>query len=127
MREALPPVVRAVRDLGAQPVWLTDPMHGNTFTSSTGHKTRRFDDVVDEVRGFFEVHGALGTVPGGLHVELSGNDVTECVGGVVPVLENDLGVRYESPCDPRLNRNQSLELALLVAQMISDDPTLGGV
>lgn len=126
VREALPPMVQAVRDLGAQPVWLTDPMHGNTFTSSTGHKTRRFDDVVDEVRGFFEVHGALGTVPGGLHVELSGNDVTECVGGVVPVLEHDLGVRYESPCDPRLNRNQSLELALLVAQMISDDPTLGG-
>ncbi|WP_462417379.1 class II 3-deoxy-7-phosphoheptulonate synthase [Kytococcus sp. Marseille-QA3725] len=126
IRESLPPLVEAVRGLGAQPLWLTDPMHGNTFTGSTGYKTRRFDDVVDEVRGFFEVHGQLGTVPGGLHVELSGSDVTECIGGVVPVLEEDLGARYESPCDPRLNRNQSLELALLVAQMIGDDPTLGG-
>ncbi|SNC60690.1 3-deoxy-D-arabinoheptulosonate-7-phosphate synthase [Kytococcus aerolatus] len=127
IREALPPIVEAVQALGAAPLWLTDPMHGNTFTSASGHKTRHFDDVVDEVRGFFEVHGALGTVPGGVHVELSGNDVTECIGGVVPVLEGDLGQRYESPCDPRLNRNQSLELALLVAQMLRESDPTGGV
>ncbi|MFC0360379.1 class II 3-deoxy-7-phosphoheptulonate synthase [Kytococcus schroeteri] len=126
IREVLPEVVEAVKAMGAHPLWLTDPMHGNTFTSASGHKTRRFDDIVDEVQGFFEVHGAAGTVPGGLHVELSGSDVTECIGGVVPVLEDDLGQRYESPCDPRLNRNQSLELSLRVAQMITDDPTLGG-
>jgi 3-deoxy-7-phosphoheptulonate synthase len=93
-------------------------MHGNTFEASTGHKTRRFGDVIDEVQGFFDVHRALGTWPGGLHVELTGDDVTECIGGGEELLETGLAARYESVCDPRLNRVQSLELAFLVAEML---------
>ena len=91
---------------------------GNTFEASSGYKTRRFDDVIDEVQGFFDVHRSLGTWPGGVHVELTGDDVTECVGGGEALLEADLGGRYESVCDPRLNRVQSLELAFLVAEML---------
>ena len=94
-------------------------MHGNTFESPTGYKTRRLDDVVDEVRGFFEVHEALGTWPGGIHVELTGDDVTECLGGSVEIAEADLATRYETACDPRLNHQQSLELAFLVAEMLA--------
>ena len=93
-------------------------MHGNTFEASSGYKTRRFDDVIDEVQGFFDVHRSLGTWPGGVHVELTGDDVTECVGGGEELAEIDLGSRYESVCDPRLNRVQSLELAFLVAEML---------
>jgi 3-deoxy-7-phosphoheptulonate synthase len=120
IREALPPIVTAVRDSGIPVVWVCDPMHGNTREATTGHKTRVFDDVVDEVKGFFEVHHALGTVPGGMHIELTGDDVTECVGGTGGVLESDLGDRYETACDPRLNREQSLELSFLVADMLLD-------
>jgi 3-deoxy-7-phosphoheptulonate synthase len=116
IREALPPVVEAVRDAGAQVVWVTDPMHGNTVTSQNGYKTRRFDDVMDEVRGFFEVHRSLGTVPGGLHVEMTGDDVAECLGGADPIREEQFDELYESVCDPRLNHAQSLELAFLVAE-----------
>jgi 3-deoxy-7-phosphoheptulonate synthase len=119
VREALPPIVERVTDAGASVTWICDPMHGNTFASTTGFKTRNFDDVVDEVRGFFEVHQALGTVPGGIHVELTGNDVTECLGGSEKILDADLEKRYESVCDPRLNHQQSLELAFLVAEMLS--------
>jgi len=119
IREALPPIVERLKAEGAAPVWITDPMHGNTFESASGFKTRRLDDIVDEVRGFFEVHEAAGTVPGGLHVELTGNDVTECLGGSVEVRDEDLESRYESACDPRLNHQQSLELAYLVAEMLS--------
>ena len=90
-------------------------MHGNTVTSPNGYKTRSFDDVIDEVRGFFEVHRALGTFPGGIHVELTGDDVTECLGGAEPIDRGVPGTRYESLCDPRLNHMQSLELAFLVA------------
>lgn len=118
IREALPPIVAAVRDSGIPVVWVCDPMHGNTREATTGHKTRVFDDVVDEVKGFFEVHHSLGTVPGGMHIELTGDDVTECVGGTGGVLESDLGDRYETACDPRLNREQSLELSFLVADML---------
>jgi 3-deoxy-7-phosphoheptulonate synthase len=96
-------------------------MHGNTFESSSGYKTRDFEDVVEEVRGFFEVHQALGTVPGGIHVELTGNDVTECIGGAEKILDADLTKRYETVCDPRLNHQQSLELAFLVAEMLARD------
>jgi 3-deoxy-7-phosphoheptulonate synthase len=109
-------VVEAVRDAGAQVVWVTDPMHGNTVTSQNGYKTRRFDDVMDEVRGFFEVHRSLGTVPGGLHVEMTGDDVAECLGGADPIREEQFDELYESVCDPRLNHAQSLELAFLVAE-----------
>jgi 3-deoxy-7-phosphoheptulonate synthase len=118
VREVLPVIVAAVRDSGIPVVWVCDPMHGNTREATTGHKTRVFDDVVDEVKGFFEVHHALGTVPGGIHIELTGDDVTECVGGTGGVLESDLGDRYETACDPRLNREQSLELSFLVADML---------
>ncbi|MDQ0307848.1 MULTISPECIES: class II 3-deoxy-7-phosphoheptulonate synthase [Kitasatospora] len=117
IRDHLPTLVEKVTASGAQPVWICDPMHGNTFEASSGHKTRRFDDVLDEVKGFFEVHRALGTHPGGIHVELTGDDVTECVGGGDEVLVDDLHQRYETACDPRLNRSQSLDLAFLVAEM----------
>ncbi len=117
VRDNLPTLVEKVTASGAQPVWICDPMHGNTFEAATGHKTRRFDDVLDEVKGFFEVHRALGTHPGGIHVELTGDDVTECVGGGDEVMVDDLHQRYETACDPRLNRSQSLDLAFLVAEM----------
>ena len=116
IRDALPPLLEAVRDSGATPLWVTDPMHGNGITTPTGYKTRRFDDVVDEVRGFFEAHRAVGTFPGGIHVELTGDDVTECLGGSEHIDEATLATRYESLCDPRLNHMQSLELAFLVAE-----------
>ncbi|WP_144796754.1 class II 3-deoxy-7-phosphoheptulonate synthase [Microbacterium paludicola] len=116
IRDALPPLLEAVRDSGATPLWVTDPMHGNGITTPTGYKTRRFDDVVDEVRGFFEAHRAVGTFPGGIHVELTGDDVTECLGGSEQIDEQGLATRYESLCDPRLNHMQSLELAFLVAE-----------
>ena len=116
IRDALPPLLEAVRDSGATPLWVTDPMHGNGITTPTGYKTRRFDDVVDEVRGFFEAHRAVGTFPGGIHVELTGDDVTECLGGSEMIDEKTLATRYESLCDPRLNHMQSLELAFLVAE-----------
>jgi len=116
IREALPPLLEAVKASGAQPLWVTDPMHGNGFSTPTGFKTRRFDDVVDEVRGFFEAHRAVGTHPGGIHVELTGDDVTECLGGSEEIDEAGLATRYESLCDPRLNHMQSLELAFLVAE-----------
>ena len=116
IRDALPPLLQAIKDSGATPLWVTDPMHGNGITTSTGYKTRRFDDVVDEVRGFFEAHRAVGTFPGGIHVELTGDDVTECLGGSEHIDEASLATRYESLCDPRLNHMQSLELAFLVAE-----------
>lgn len=120
IREALPPIIERVTESGAVVTWICDPMHGNTFSSASGFKTRHFDDVVDEVRGFFDVHRSLGTVPGGIHVELTGNDVTECLGGSEEILDADLEKRYESLCDPRLNHQQSLELAFLVAEMLSE-------
>lgn len=115
VREVLPEVIRGVESTGRKVAWVCDPMHGNTFEAANGFKTRSFDDVVEEVRGFFDVHDDLGTWPGGLHVELTGTDVTECVGGSLRLEEADLASRYETVCDPRLNRNQSLELAFTVA------------
>jgi 3-deoxy-7-phosphoheptulonate synthase len=119
VRDALPPLLEHVKTLDANPLWITDPMHGNGVTTPTGYKTRRFDDIVDEVRGFFEAHRAVGTHPGGLHVELTGDDVTECLGGSEHIDEATLATRYESLCDPRLNHMQSLELAFLVAEELS--------
>ncbi|MBQ9915631.1 class II 3-deoxy-7-phosphoheptulonate synthase [Microbacterium sp. NPDC016588] len=120
IRDALPPLLEAVRASGATPLWVTDPMHGNGITTPTGYKTRRFDDVVDEVRGFFEAHRSVGTHPGGIHVELTGDDVTECLGGSEQIDEATLATRYESLCDPRLNHRQSLELAFLVAEELEN-------
>jgi 3-deoxy-7-phosphoheptulonate synthase len=119
VRDALPPLLDAVKALDANPLWITDPMHGNGLTTPTGYKTRRFDDIVDEVKGFFEAHRAAGTYPGGIHIELTGDDVTECLGGSEQIDEADLATRYESLCDPRLNHMQSLELAFLVAEELS--------
>ncbi len=118
IRDELPKLVEAVRDSGASPLWITDPMHGNGITTANGYKSRRFDDVMDEVQGFFEVHRDLGTHPGGLHVELTGDDVAECLGGSEQIDEATLEMRYESVCDPRLNHMQSLELAFLVAEQL---------
>jgi 3-deoxy-7-phosphoheptulonate synthase len=118
IRDGLPDLVEKVTASGVEVAWVCDPMHGNTFEASSGYKTRRFDDVIDEVQGFFDVHRSLGTWPGGVHVELTGDDVTECVGGGEELAEVDLSHRYESVCDPRLNRVQSLELAFLVAEML---------
>jgi 3-deoxy-7-phosphoheptulonate synthase len=117
VRDALPPLVEKVTASGAQVAWICDPMHGNTFEAESGYKTRRFDDVVDEVAGFFDVHRALGTHPGGVHLEFTGDDVTECVGGGHEIVEDDLHQRYETACDPRLNRSQALDLAFMVAEM----------
>jgi 3-deoxy-7-phosphoheptulonate synthase len=120
IRQALPALVDGVTKSGAQVLWVCDPMHGNTFESKNGYKTRNFEDVLDEVRGFFEVHKKLGTHPGGIHIELTGDDVTECLGGGNQVSEKDLESRYETACDPRLNHSQSLELSFLVAEMLRD-------
>lgn len=116
VRDVLPTLLETVKASDATPVWVSDPMHGNGLTTPTGHKTRRFDDVVDEVKGFFEAHRMVGTNPGGIHIELTGDDVTECLGGSEQIDESALATRYESLCDPRLNHMQSLELAFLVAE-----------
>jgi 3-deoxy-7-phosphoheptulonate synthase len=115
IRQVLPPLVEKVAASGAAVVWVCDPMHGNTVEAAGGQKTRYFDDVLDEVAGFFEVHRGLGTHPGGIHIEFTGDDVTECIGGGQHIAESDLSRRYETACDPRLNRGQSLDLAFRVA------------
>jgi 3-deoxy-7-phosphoheptulonate synthase len=117
IRDALPPLVQKVTENGAPVAWVCDPMHGNTFEAPSGHKTRRLNDVINEVAGFFEVHRSLGTHPGGIHIEFTGDDVTECVGGAQEIAEDDLHQRYETACDPRLNRQQSLDLAFMVAEL----------
>ena len=114
----LPDIVRGVRERGLTVVWSCDPMHGNTFVSETGYKTRRFDDVLAELRAFFAIHHAEGSIPGGVHIELTGEDVTECLGGAQDIADMDLAYRYETACDPRLNNQQSLELAFQVAEML---------
>jgi 3-deoxy-7-phosphoheptulonate synthase len=116
--EALPPLLNAVRESGHPVVWACDPMHGNTFTAPSGRKTRHFDAVIAEIAGFFAAHRAAGTWPGGVHIELTGDDVTECLGGAEEILDADLGTRYETMCDPRLNGRQSLDLAFRVAELL---------
>jgi 3-deoxy-7-phosphoheptulonate synthase len=118
VRDHLPPIVEAVSRTGHRVVWQCDPMHGNTEESPSGHKTRHFDRIMDEVEGFFEVHQRMGTHPGGIHVEHTGEDVTECLGGAEMITHDELGSRYETACDPRLNTQQSLELAFLVVEML---------
>jgi 3-deoxy-7-phosphoheptulonate synthase len=118
VRDVLPSIIEKVEATGHQVIWQCDPMHGNTHESSTGYKTRHFDRIVDEVQGFFEVHNDLGTHPGGIHVEITGENVTECLGGAQDISDDDLAGRYETACDPRLNTQQSLELAFLVAEML---------
>ncbi len=115
----LPRLIRTVQEEGANVLWTCDPMHGNTIKSSSGYKTRPFDSVLREVREFFEVHNSEGTIPGGVHFEMTGKDVTECTGGVRAVTDENLSDRYHTACDPRLNASQSLELAFLVAEELS--------
>ena len=119
IREKLPPLIEAVLASDAKPLWVTDPMHGNGITTKNGYKSRHFDDVMDEVSGFFDVHKSLGSFPGGLHIELTGDDVAECLGGSEKIDEATLEQHYESLCDPRLNHMQSLELAFLVSEKLS--------
>ena len=118
--EHLPRLIQAVQEMGANVLWVCDPMHGNTIKSSSGYKTRPFDMVLAEVREFFAVHKQHGTVPGGVHFEMTGQDVTECTGGVRAVSDEDLSSRYHTACDPRLNASQALELAFLVAEELTD-------
>ncbi len=118
--DRLPPIVEAVRKDGRPVTWVTDPMHGNTISASNGMKTRRLEDILAEIKGFFAVHGELGTHPGGIHVELTGDDVTEVLGGAEEVVEDTLGERYRTLVDPRLNHQQSLEMAFIVAEMLRD-------
>lgn len=122
VRDVLPRIVEKVAAVGAPVVWACDPMHGNTIESASGYKTRRFDDIIDEVRGFFEVHDEQGTYAGGIHVELTGDDVTECLGGADEIADADLADRYETACDPRLNTSQALELAFLIAELLGGGP-----
>jgi 3-deoxy-7-phosphoheptulonate synthase len=118
VEDALRPLLRAVRDSGHPVVWACDPMHGNTYTAPNGRKTRNLDDIVTEIAGFVRAHHAEGTWPGGIHVELTGDDVTECTGGGHSVTADDLDTRYQTICDPRLNGRQSLDLAFRVAELV---------
>ena len=121
IEEKLPPLLRAARAAGHPVVWTCDPMHGNTFTAPSGRKTRHFDAILAEIAGFFAAHRSEGTWPGGVHVELTGDDVTECLGGAEDILDGDLGLRYETMCDPRLNGRQSVDLAFRVAELLRGD------
>jgi 3-deoxy-7-phosphoheptulonate synthase len=121
VERVLPPLIRAVGDAGHPVVWACDPMHGNTFQSESGRKTRHLDDVLAEIRGFFSTHRSEGTWPGGVHVELTGDDVTECLGGAEEILDQHLDNRYTTMCDPRLNARQSLDLAFRVAELLRLD------
>ena len=125
VRAGLPPLLRAVKASGAKVVWCCDPMHGNTIKASSGYKTRRVKDVMAEVQGFFDAHDEIGTYPGGVHFEMTGQNVTECVGGVVDVTEARLGDRYHTHCDPRLNGAQALELAFLIADLLKQRRDVG--
>jgi 3-deoxy-7-phosphoheptulonate synthase len=118
IEDGLRPLLRAVRDSGHPVVWACDPMHGNTYTSPGGRKTRHFEQVMAEIEGFVRAHRAEGTWPGGIHVELTGADVTECIGGGDEISDTDLDHRYETMCDPRLNGRQSLDLAFRTAELI---------
>jgi 3-deoxy-7-phosphoheptulonate synthase len=119
--KALPKLIRAVAKAGRKVVWSCDPMHGNTITSASGYKTRPFERILSEVETFFAVHRAEGTHAGGIHVEMTGQNVTECTGGAAAISDADLSDRYHTHCDPRLNANQSLELAFLVAQRLKQE------
>jgi 3-deoxy-7-phosphoheptulonate synthase len=119
--DLLPALIRAVKREGRVVLWSCDPMHGNTITSATGYKTRPFDLVLKEVRGFFEVHQAEGTYAGGVHLEMTGQNVTECTGGARAITEADLNDRYHTVCDPRLNAEQAIDLAFLLAELLKKE------
>jgi 3-deoxy-7-phosphoheptulonate synthase len=117
----LPDLVRAVKREGRSVVWSCDPMHGNTVKAANGYKTRPFDAITGEVKAFFSVHEAEGTNAGGVHLEMTGKNVTECTGGARAVSEADLGDRYHTHCDPRLNAEQAIEVAFLVAELLKKE------
>ena len=119
--DGLRPLLRSVKESGHPVVWACDPMHGNTYTNPNGRKTRSFDAVIREIEGFVQAHRIEGTWPGGIHVELTGSDVTECIGGADDLQDADLDHRYETVCDPRLNGRQALELAFRTAELIRAD------
>ncbi len=118
IEKLLPPLIRAVSRAGHQVVWSCDPMHGNTFTSDSGFKTRHFKDILEELSKFFRIHAAEGSIPGGVHFELTGDDVTECLGGSDNIKDEELNHYYETACDPRLNARQSLELAFRLSELV---------
>lgn len=120
VRDLLPKLIHAVRREGRCVVWVSDPMHANTITSAVGYKTRPFSRILDEVRAFFEVHEAEGSYAGGVHFEMTGQDVTECTGGAQEITEADLSKRFHTHCDPRLNASQALELAFLLAETLKE-------
>ena len=117
----LPQLIRAVKREGRAVVWSCDPMHGNSITSTSGYKTRPFDRVLSEVRSFFAIHAAEGTYPGGVHLEMTGNDVTECIGGARAITDEGLNDRYHTVCDPRLNAEQSIDMAFLIAELLKQE------
>ena len=119
--ERLPPLIRAVKREGRIVVWSCDPMHGNTITSTSGYKTRPFDRILPEVKSFFAIHAAEGTHAGGIHLEMTGKDVTECTGGARAITDEDLNDRYHTVCDPRLNAEQSIDLAFLIADLLKQE------
>ena len=119
--ELLPPLIRAVQREGKMVLWSCDPMHGNTITSASGYKTRPFDLILKEVRNFFEVHQAEGSYAGGVHLEMTGQNVTECTGGARAISEADLNDRYHTVCDPRLNAEQAIDLAFLLAELLKKE------
>ena len=121
VEEFLPPLVEAVKKSGHNVIWSCDPMHGNTIKSSNGYKTRKFDDILSEITSFFKVHKSLGTYAGGIHFEMTGQDVTECLGGNQEINEANLKDRYHTHCDPRLNSSQSVELAFIIAQELASN------
>ena len=120
IEKEFPKLLRAVKNAGKNVIWSIDPMHGNTVKASNNYKTRAFDEILREVKGFFKVHEQEGTFPGGVHLEMTGQDVTECIGGTKEVTEEGLVERYNTHCDPRLNANQALELAFLIAQSLKE-------
>jgi 3-deoxy-7-phosphoheptulonate synthase len=121
VEQLLPPLIRAIEREGRKVVWMCDPMHGNTVSSANGYKTRHFDSILAEVSGFFAAHRAEGSHAGGIHLELTGQDVTECVGGAKAITEAGLADRYHTHCDPRLNAEQALEVAFHVAEALKEN------
>ena len=117
----LPNVLKSVKNEGKKVVWTCDPMHGNTIKSNSGYKTRPLTNIISEIQQFFQIHRSVGTYPGGVHLEMTGQDVTECMGGLQKITDSDLKNRYHPYCDPRRNASQSLELAVLLAEFLKDD------
>ena len=114
----LPNLIESIQSKGINVLWICDPMHGNTYKLKSGYKTRHFDTIVKEVEAFFNIHNDLGTIPGGIHIEFTGEHVTECLGGTDNIIDNDLKNQYDTACDPRLNINQSLELAYRITELL---------